>query len=192
MKTQTFVEILTHQIRKELLREMGEPSQDKGSKTAIPAIESANVTQAQQLELWLTLNLKLQTKTHFYHAARSKAAQTKTQVVSELALAQAARPAPQTEPETSPETLQETTNRTERKAYIQTPEQVLAVAFFKREGFELGESYRESELRTAFRKLALKLHPDRHNQKEPALQRDYQERFAKLTECTEILSAALN
>lgn len=67
-----------------------------------------------------------------------------------------------------------------------------ALELFRREGGLLQEKPNAAELKSAFRSLALKLHPDRHAHRSPQEQAAFAVRFRAIVECYETLSGWLN
>jgi hypothetical protein len=177
MRAASFIEILVDQIRdqvrEEVIQELGH-AQASGSASGATEAPSAALHQASQVELWLSLNFQPRVSVKRAYGAKTQAARPTLQLASQA-------PAPAHEPEP----------KTESRGCVTTVEQFLALDFFNREGSSLMTSFTESEFKAAFRKLALRLHPDRHMQSSIEEQTSCTERFARLTECADILANTL-
>ncbi len=167
--SKSFIDILAQELRKEIRAEV-EAELASSVPRASREARVAGSAKAEQVELWL--NLKMGGA--ITQPARKSAYGVRRQVIRQLAAASAAQEAV-----------------AERTGTVVTIEQTFALEFFKREGSSLAFRFTETELKSEFRKIALRIHPDRHVGASVEHLRALSARFQTLVESAEILEATL-
>jgi hypothetical protein len=169
MAGKSFYEILREEVRKEVLTELSAEFQVAGAApisepTAQQQACDKNQVASENLELWLASHVS----TKGFRPKAKNAYQS---------------PKPFNQASAEKQTpLLKSAPRRELNA-----EEVIALEFFKRQGSILQNDFSEADLKTAFRKIALRTHPDR-NMDKPSVERiRLQETFTHAHECTEVL-----
>jgi DnaJ domain len=196
--SKSFIEVLEAEIRADLRKEIeaevlarfGQASQPthQGSKTS-PAGSQA-VHAAGRLETWLATNMGRTTfarpQAFRSYGSAPKAASGSTAHATSKAQAQTAEHAGFAQ-KASPASA-DVTRRT-----AATPEELCALELFNRiSGSKLGTSFTEDEIKTAWRKAALKTHPDRFASEDQITQARMSAIFRELCEAYELLSNTSN
>ncbi len=167
MQAKSFIDILAHELRKEIRAEFeAELASSRASNfSAAPSARAVDSAKAEQVHLWL--NLKMGGA--IAQPSRKSAYGVRPQVIRQL-------PSPRV---------------AERIGRAVTIEQTLALEFFVREGSSLTSKFTEAELKSEFRKIALRIHPDRHTDASADQLKSLSARFQTLVESAEILEATL-
>lgn len=148
-------------------------------ETATPATSH----KADQVGLWLSLRMN-----HSLAASKPKSAYQQDSKVPRSSRPQAAPAIRQLPSSHQPSA---TEKFVERLGTVETIEQTIALEFFNREGSKLKATFPESELKSEFRKIAMRIHPDRHTNATSEELKSYSSRFQTLVESAEILESAL-
>lgn len=168
-------EKIRDEVRSELIREFGLSEAEARASNEIPP---GPVSARERLELWLSANLSIGASRASNVRAATRPArgyqnETRRNEVPKSAPIQNRSESPKAEP---------------RKAHLLDVEDTAAIEFFRREGCELSTDFTVGELKTAYRKLALKLHPDRHSGDDEVARRRWDLRFQQLVAVTERLT----
>lgn len=177
MQAKSFIDILAHELRKEIRAEVeAELSVARVANVFDPAQKIESAHKAESVELWLNLKMggAFAGSVGSRASAYGKAAR-KPSALRQLPSPRVAEQAP----------------KTERKGTATTIEQTIALEFFRREGSPLASTFSESDLKTEFRKIALRIHPDRHTGASLEQLKSLSARFQTLVESAEILEATL-
>ena len=180
MQAKSFIDILAHELRKEIRAEFeAELASSRASNfSAAPSARAVDSAKAEQVHLWLNLKIggaiAQPSRKSAYGVRRSYATATASEI-RQLPPAGAA----------SSEEIAERVGR------AVTIEQTLALEFFVREGSSLTSKFTEAELKSEFRKIALRIHPDRHTDASADQLKSLSARFQSLVESAEILETTL-
>lgn len=155
--TRNFMEILEAELRKEIreeirqevLRELGLGSEEdvRTQTTPHPTTEpspSAAVSARERLELWLSTTFAAPKSAPPRRPYRMRPNTSSTQ------------------PSESPQQTETEATIRLRRHHDLDAQDIAALEFFRRHGSVLTHDFSEDELKSAFRRLALKFHPDRH------------------------------
>ena len=183
--SKSFIEVLEAEIRNDLRQEIeaevlsryGIKAEGSAQGPVADQVGSAAVHAAGRLETWLASNMGRTTFNRNQAAARSynvkPAAAAKASSTKESAPKTAA-------PKASPTFTAE------------TAEQLCAIAILSREsGFTLESSFTEDQLKSAWRKAAMKTHPDRFANEDQFKQMRMAAIFRELCEAYDLLSTAV-
>lgn len=176
----SFIEVLEAelraQIRAELLNEftVNEGIQASSSAAAANAVNVTPTAQQERLELWLLSHLSkpVQDPTQTISHPGMKAYSQHTQKCQQKRSAQQ-------KPLVAPQT---------KAIHPLDVEDLAALEFLRRQGAKLGDDYDAHELKTTYRTLALRMHPDRHTDASEPERQAWAERFAHLHEAVKRLS----
>lgn len=168
MQAKSFIDILAGELRKEIRAEV---EAELNASRVSPAARLEGSHKAESVELWL--NLKMGGA--IAQPSRKSAYGVRRQVIRQLP---SARVAPHAE-------------AIERMGRAVTIEETVAIEFFVREGSSISSKFSETELKSEFRKIALRIHPDRHTGASIEQLRALSARFQTLVESAEILEATL-
>lgn len=183
--SKSFIEVLEAEIRNDLRQEIeaevlnryGLAGTAKGP--AAEQVGSAAVHAAGRLETWLASNIGRTTFNRNQAAARS------------YNVKPAARPATFS---STPSAKSETASKAKTASPMftaETAEQLCAIAILSREsGIELAASFSEDQLKSAWRKAALKTHPDRFASEDQFKQMRMAAIFRELCEAYDLLATA--
>jgi hypothetical protein len=205
MKTKTgdhrsFIEVLEaelrEQIRSELIAELGlphvaSPSRDLPSRD-LPSYETV---AHEHLQLWLNTNQPA----HATGAARPRRARASAYTAYKRATHESHRSPAESPAEPPAEARGQAAQGPAKQAghatQTQGPEDktharrlheldtidIVALEFFRRQGAILPENFSEAELKSAYRKIAMRVHPDRHVGTADAERTHWGEIFAELS-----------
>lgn len=211
MKKQTrqplsFMEALEAELRKEIQAEFEESNQAKSEFTSESKLKSQSGCSAyERLELWLNARVsprvgetsrpaafsgyRTQAKLKSEHVGSSEPVSARARVSEAVAEAVAAA-----HEFVSTAANEFVSAQTEPKSVSHNLDvmDIAALEFFRRNGVSLKESFDESDLKSAYRKLALKFHPDRHTGADEVTRARCNEMFTQATEQTKRLSRHLN
>lgn len=186
MQAKSFIDILANELRKEIRAEVeAELSIARAGNVFGPAARIESSHKAESVELWLNLRMGGAVASGNFGARAS-------------AYQQSARQQPARSADHQPTAIRQlpsarkTEVKAERKGTATTIEQTIALEFFGREGSALAATFTETELKSEFRKIALRIHPDRHTSASGEQLKSLSTRFQTLVESAEILEAALN
>lgn len=182
MRGKTFFEILTDQLRRELKEEIRADLKAELRREIAQAIQTHTAPIANppsNTEAWLQTHLQPHL---FRNLGRTNYNDYSSNTVSSKK---------QSAKHKQIESTSTNANSIEKRASTLNIEQLFAREFFVREGADLREDFSSSELKTCFRTLALKLHPDRNLQAAAVEQQELAARFQQLAESFELLQAAL-
>lgn len=180
MQAKSFIDILANELRKEIRAEF-EAELASSAPRASREARVAGSAKAEQVELWLNLKIggalsgsqSLGQSVNPYAKSGNRHRQ-QPRVVRQLSATSVSQEAV-----------------AERVGSAVTIEQTFALEFFKREGSSLASKFTETELKSEFRKIALRIHPDRHVGVSVEQLRALSLRFQTLVESAEILEATL-
>jgi hypothetical protein len=161
--TKSFIAILEEQIRDQLRAEIRseirseiraeiEAETRKKSDhlaTTGPAATSAAASAADRLATWLTANID---QVHFSSRKQARTGYASHQPHHSEKTQAAPRPA---------ESAKSAKSISDPMAKVTSVEDLVRVELLRRNGAKLGDSFTRSELKAAWRKVALKTHPDR-------------------------------
>ena len=176
----SFIDILAHELRKEIRAEVEADLAASSRESVAARIESSH--KAESVELWL--NLKMGGAFAGHGANRASAYQSSRKQSKPSASTAKVLQLP-----TQTAASQEIGERTGKAVTI---EQTFALEFFKREGSKFSSVFSETELKSEFRKIALRIHPDRHAGASVEQLRALSARFQTLVESAEVLEATLS
>ncbi len=170
-----FMDVLAEELRKDLRADVrAELLAELGLEPAAAARElfpSPATSARERLDLWLSAKFGAKSM----GAAKTARSYPKTAAHEDPRPGKAAtgaRPA---------------TDEGPRTTHALDAEDHAALEFFRREGRPLTDDYTEFELKAAYRKLALKLHPDAHAGEDERDRHRWAARFQQLVELTERL-----
>ena len=188
----SFMEALEAELRKEIRAELlAEFGGGEALDAATPA-PSPTLSAAERMELWLSANSGVRvfknTRKQEYkggtsnfdnsHAARAPAPVTQPTVLDAVREAVIAAQG----------FVDDAVKPAVRPAHELDVMDIAALEFFRRNGVSLRENFDESDLKSAYRKLALKFHPDRHANASAFERKRCGELFSQASEQTKRLS----
>lgn len=205
MKTKAFYEVLEDQIRSDLRKEieaevrarLADEFRKSGSPNQDPTPDTENgtnngtrnkATAFERLETWLASHVQRPAfasnarASQTYHAgyAGSKANRPRTEAQNEAAA----------HTDHKNPTVKE--SRTEPVYEVKTVEELCALELLRRHGAQVDNRFTASELKTAWRKAALKTHPDRFMTSDAATQAKMAATFREISEAYDRLQSAFD
>jgi hypothetical protein len=196
MAGKSFYEVLESQIRAELRAEFEAQYQEQRHSNVRETASTSALEGAQgRLETWLVSHVE---KTHFSRGEFGRRAYGNN---ANRRDARNARSVPRPMPAlTKPSDSKKKTEAAPRppssadhivRYEARTLEELCLVELLRRHGAEIGDSFTTQELKTAWRKVALKTHPDRFTQADPVTQKLMAEQFRAITEAYGDLAARI-
>jgi hypothetical protein len=183
----SFMEALEAELRKEIRAEFEQENAGASSQSASPTQDIASSSAHERFELWLNARVaprthetprtaafggyRSQAKIKSEHVGSSEKVSARIRVTEAVAQAVAAA-----------HEFVTTASAAKHIAHNLDVMDIAALEFFRRNGVALSEGFDESELKSAYRKLALKFHPDRHTS---ASERQRGELSVQFTQATE-------
>ncbi|RYZ72472.1 MAG: hypothetical protein EOP05_10965, partial [Proteobacteria bacterium] len=187
--SKSFIEVLEAEIRNDLRQEIeaevlsryGIKAEGSALGPVADQVGSAAIHAAGRLETWLASNMGRTTFNRNQAAARSYN-------VKPAAASKATTTATSTK-ESAPKTA---APKASPLFNAETAEQLCAIAILSREsGFTLESSFTEDQLKSAWRKAAMKTHPDRFAAEDQFKQMRMAAIFRELCEAYDLLSTAV-
>lgn len=182
MQAKSFIDILAHELRKEIRAEV---EAELAATRVAPAARIEASHKAESVELWLNLKMggaiAQPNRRSAYQSSRQSSNSSRSSSSTKILQLPAQG--------TTPTPTQEAVERIGRAVTI---EETIALEFFVREGSSLASRFTETELKSEFRKIALRIHPDRHSGASVEQLRSLSSRFQTLVESAEVLEACLN
>lgn len=183
MAEKTFYNVLEEQIRRDLRQEIraeveAQLRAERGPKQETSSF-NPNASHMERVETWLATHVR---KT-FFKRSPSQKAYGSTNAHPNNARSTSTRPLNGT---TTPPDA--TSSAHSSFVYTATDiEELCALELFRRQGVKIGDSFTENEIKMAWRKAALKTHPDRFAQEDAIVQAQMNAIFRSLCEAYKLL-----
>lgn len=182
MAGKLFYEILEEQLRAEIRKELeaeiraGLESGSQAGPTVDPTEALKREGAAGRIETWLATHVKQSTFAASRPGFRSYRIKT-------------ARPQPKAEPAVEPRAALQAASRAEARFQATSVEDLCRLELLRRNGARIEDAFTVQDLKTAWRKAALKTHPDRFAQADHGTQLRMSALFRELAEAYDQLSA---